>query len=435
MPAFTDPWPAPTRRGPVDAVVEIPGSKSQTNRALVLAALGDGPSTVRGTPGARDTFLMVAALRALGVRCEERPGRGEGNADWHIVPGPLRGGTSVDVGLAGTVMRFVPPMAALAHGQVDFDGDPRARERPLGPLVSALRDLGVAVVDTDGFLPMAVLGEGHVPGGEVRIDASTSSQFISGLLLSGARFDDGLQVTHIGAHLPSQPHIDMTTSMLAEHGVVVRRSGTPEHPTWHLPSSPIIAVDRSIEPDLSNAAPFLAAALVTEGRVRIPHWPERTTQAGDHLRSLLAAMGAEVILDGTGLSVSAGGPLIGIDVDLHAVGELTPVLAALCALATTPSRLSGIGHLRGHETDRLAALAEMINSLGGDVRASSDALHISPRPLHGGIVDSYSDHRMATAAAVLGLAVPGIAITDVATTSKTLPDFPGMWERMLETQG
>ncbi|MFM9135020.1 MAG: 3-phosphoshikimate 1-carboxyvinyltransferase [bacterium] len=406
----------------------MPGSKSATNRALILAALADGPSTVSAGLRARDTDLLVTALRALGVGIEEQA-ENDGNARWRVTPGPVKAGGRIDVGLAGTVMRFVPPVAALAAGATDFDGDPRARERPLGPMIGALRDLGVACSDAGGYLPLRIDGTGHVRGGAVDIDASTSSQFVSGLLLSAARFDEGLVLTHTGRSLPSQPHIAMTLHMLGEHGV--RVDFDADHATWTLPPTAIAAVDRVIEPDLSNAGPFLAAAVATAGTVTVPGWPRHTTQAGDHLRGLLAEMGARVDLGDAGLTVVGPGSIRGLDADLGDVGELTPVIAALCALASSPSRLRGIAHLRGHETDRLAALAETITALGGEARETEDGLEISPAQLHGATVSSYDDHRMATAAAVIGLVVPGVRVDGIATTAKTLPDFPGMWRRML----
>ena len=426
---MTDAWPAPTAAQPVSATVAVPGSKSATNRALVLAALADGPSTVSASLAARDTRLMAQALSSLGVDIREVGTDPVGNVDWHVAPGPLHGDASIDVGLAGTVMRFLPPVAALATGSVDFDGDPRARERPLGPMLDALRALGVAVTDTGGFLPLRIDGTGAVRGGAVDIDASASSQFVSGLLLSGARFDDGLTLTHTGRDLPSQPHIAMTLHMLGEQGVHVDFDG--DSATWALAPTAIRAVDRRIEPDLSNAGPFLAAAMATAGTVTIPAWPRHTTQAGDDLRGLLAEMGGHVDLHADGLTLTGPDAMRGIDVDLGQVGELTPVIAALAALAETPSRLRGIAHLRGHETDRLAALTEMISALGGSARETEDGLVIEPSTLHGATVASYGDHRMATAAAVIGLVVPGVRILDIGTTAKTLPDFTGMWQRML----
>jgi 3-phosphoshikimate 1-carboxyvinyltransferase len=417
-----DRWPAPVAIRPVDALVTLPGSKSMTNRALVLAGLATGPSRIRGGLRARDSSLMVDALRALGVSVID-----DGNG-WLVAPARLAGPAQIDCGLAGTVMRFVPPVAVLAHGDVSFDGDPRARERPMWTLLRALHDLGAEIEDGGrGGLPFVVHGQGTMPGGSVTIDASTSSQFVSGLLLCGARYERGVTVQHVGEPLPSEPHVEMTITMLRQAGVGV--DGRPN--TWKVEPGPVKPVDVDIEPDLSNAAPFLAAALVTGGSVTVPSWPERTTQPGAALPDLLTQLGGECRLDATGLSVLGGDGIRGIDADLHEAGELTPVVAALAALADSTSRLRGVAHLRGHETDRLAALATELTALGGDVVETVDGLTIHPRPLKGGVFCTYADHRMAQAGAVLGLAVDGIELDDVATTTKTMPDFVRLWTRML----
>lgn len=423
------PWPAPVAHEPVRAVVTVPGSKSITNRALLLAAISDGPSTITGALRARDTRLMGQALAALGVGLDGAPDSGP----VRVVPGELRGPAHVDCGLAGTVMRFVPPVAGLAVGDVRFDGDPRARVRPMSTVLEALEALGVEVDDDGrGTLPFTVKGSGRVPGGEVTIDASASSQFVSGLLLSAARFEAGAAVHHRGAPLPSMPHVDMSVALLREHGVRVDvDADDPTRATWVVHPGPVRALDRAVEPDLSNAAPFLAAAAVSGGSVTVTGWPRATTQPGDALRGLFEAFGARVDLDDDGLTVTGTGTLRGIDADLREVGELTPVLAAVCALATTPSHLRGIGHLRGHETDRLAALATELTRMGGQVSETDDGLVITPKPLHGTVFETYDDHRMATAAAVLGLVVPGVEVVDVATTGKTLPGFVGMWTALL----
>jgi 3-phosphoshikimate 1-carboxyvinyltransferase len=418
-------WTAPRTNRPVRATVPVPGSKSLTNRLLIIAAIADGPSRLVAPLQARDTQLMAGALRALGVQVTDD------GPDWVITPGPLHGGR-IDTGLAGTVMRFVPPLAGLANGDVVFDGDAYARERPMATLLDGLRQAGVDVRDDGrGRMPFTVRGVGAVTGGPVQIDASASSQFVSGLLLAGARFDKGIEVMHTGSmSVPSQPHIEMTLAVLQAAGVDARETGLG---IWRVAPGPIRGGDHVVEPDLSNAAPFLAAALVTGGTVTVPGWPATTTQAGDALRDLLAAMGAEVRLDQRGLTVTGTGRIHGLTADLHDVGELTPVLAALAALADSPSELSGIGHLRGHETDRLAALCTELTNLGGDVVEESDGLTIRPRPLHGGTWHAYADHRMATAGAVLGLAVDGVEVDDIASTTKTLPDFPGMWSALLES--
>ncbi|PZS26803.1 MAG: 3-phosphoshikimate 1-carboxyvinyltransferase [Pseudonocardiales bacterium] len=418
-----DPWAAPRAVRPVRARVELPGSKSQTNRVLILAALADGVSRISRPLRARDTLLMADALRALGATIVDD---GDG---WVVTPGPLHGG-SIDTGLAGTVMRFVPPVAALAYGPVTFDGDEYARERPMATLLDGLRQAG-AIVDDDGRgrLPFTVGGSGSVAGGLAHIDASASSQFVSGLLLAGARYDKGIEVVHTGADdVPSQPHIEMTLSVLrsADVDAAAIASGV-----WRVAPGRIRARDWAVEPDLSNAAPFLAAALVTGGSVTVPGWPASTTQAGDALRDLLAAMGAEVARTDEGLTVAGSGDIVGLNADLHDVGELTPVIAAVASLASSASRLRGIGHLRGHETDRLAALATELTRLGGEVVEHSDGLSILPRPLHGGTWRAYADHRMATAGALLGLVVDDVVVDDIGCTSKTLPDFPGMWAMLL----
>lgn len=419
---MTTDWPAPVADGPIDATVTVPGSKSLTNRFLVLAALAGDESLLRRPLRSRDTLLMAQALRSLGTVIEDT------DDGWLVTPAPLRGPTQVDCGLAGTVMRFLPPVAGLADGPVHFDGDPHARTRPMGPVLGALRTLGVQIDDEgrDG-MPFTVQGVGSVPGGSVRFDASASSQFVSALLLAGARFDQGVRVIHDGKPLPSQPHIDMTVEVLRDAGVMVDDTDAN---TWVVEPGEIHSLDVEVEPDLSNAAPFVAAALVAGGTVRVPAWPQFTTQAGDAIRDILDAMGADVALTRDGLTVSGTGEIVGIDIDLHDVGELTPVVAALAALADSPSHLRGIAHLRGHETDRLAALATELNRLGGDVSETEDGLTIRPRPLHGDLFRTYADHRMAMAAAVLGLRVPGLVIENVETTGKTLPAFPRLWEQL-----
>ena len=423
-------WPAPHADHPIHATVSVPGSKSASNRALVLAALADGPSTITGLLDARDTRLMIAALECLGASVEFLASSPVGNVDVRVTPADLSGDCSIDVGLAGTVMRFLPPLAALTSGSVTFDGDPHARVRPMSTTIEALRQLGIEVDDEGrGTLPFTVAGARAVAGREVRIDASASSQFVSALLLAGARFTHGLVITHVGPPVPSQPHIDMTIAMLAEHGVVVETSAAN---TWVIEPGVIHAVDRAIEPDLSNAAPFLAAAMVTRGSVTIPGWPSATTQPGDELRHLLARMGADVVLDDRGLTVSMTGEIHGIDADLGDVGELTPNLAALAALATSPSAFTGIAHLRGHETDRLAALAHEINHLGGDAHETDDGLRIHPMMLHAGRFGTYADHRMATSGAIIGLHVHGIAVENIETTAKTLPGFADRWAAMID---
>ncbi len=423
-------WAAPTASGPISATIAVPGSKSATNRALILACLADGPSTITGALDARDTALMAGALRQLGNDIEELAHDSTGNATLAVTPHYMTGDHSIDVGLAGTVMRFLPPAATLAHGQITFDGDVQARRRPMATVIESLKELGAQVYDRGtGRLPFAIAATGELRGGEVTVDASRSSQFISGLLLSAARFDTGITIHHVGPAVPSMPHIHMTEAMLAEHGVIVHRQG-PD--VWHIDPHSIAARDWVIEPDLSNAAPFLAAAMVAGGSVRITGWPQKTTQPGDQLRDLLAQMGATVALDDDGLLLISDGTIVGLEADLSEVGELTPTLAALAALAEGPSTFTGIAHLRHHETDRLAALQAELASLGCAVEQLEDGLAITPAPLTCGLFHTYEDHRMATAGAIIGLRVPGLEVENIDTTAKTLPDFAGRWTTLVQ---
>ena len=395
-----------------------------TARALVLSALATGPSTLHHPLRARDTELMAGALRGLGTYASTTD-----EQRWLIRPRPLVGPAHVDVGLAGTVMRFLPAVAGLADGPVTFDGDPRARARPLLPLVAALRTIGVRIdAAPSGGLPLTVHGAGRVAGGEVTIDASASSQFVSGLLLAAAAFERGIVVRHVGPPVPSAPHLRMTVQMLQAAGAAVDDASRD---VWVVEPGRLSGRSWNIEPDLSGAAPFLAAALVTGGSVTVAGWPTSTTQPGDLLRGLLTVMGGECSVGTDGLTVRGTGRIHGLDADLSEVSELTMVLAALAALADSPSRFTGIAHIRGHETDRLGALARELSALGAEVTELPDGLAIKPGPLRGGTFGTYDDHRMAHAAAVLGLAVPGLRLSDVACTAKTMPAFRAVWESMV----
>lgn len=420
-------WTAPIAAAPVHATVTVPGSKSQTNRALVLAALsaaqGQGTPTISGALRSRDTDLMIGALRTLGLDVD---GDGTGlTVSGHVAPGPA---ARVDCGLAGTVLRFVPPLAALASSAVEFDGDEQARARPILPLLDGLRGLGVRI--NGSGLPFRVLGAGSVAGGTIEIDASASSQFVSGLLLCAASFAEGVTVQHIGAALPSAPHIAMTVQMLRQAGVEVDDSATNR---WQVHAGPVAARHWEVEPDLTNAVPFLAAAVVSGGTVRITGWPGHSVQPADNILEVFDKLNVTVRQGNSSLEVQGSGDYSGFDVDLRAVGELTPSVAALAALAKpgSVSRLSGIAHLRGHETDRLAALSNEINRLGGDCAQTPDGLVITATPLRPGVWRAYADHRMAMAGAIVGLQVGGVEVDDIGATTKTLPDFPRLWADML----
>ena len=433
-------WRAPRASHPLRARLSLPGSKSLTNRELVLAALADGTSVLRRPLISRDSELMIDALRSLGVEIERIDGDGGFGPDLRITPpDELSGSTTIDCGLAGTVMRFLPPLAALALGPVAFDGDEAARSRPMRTTIEALRALGVDVNDDGrGALPFSLWGSGAVQGGELSIDASASSQFVSGLLLAAPRFERGLVLRHTGERLPSLPHIAMTIETLRRRGVQV---DNPEPGLWAVPPGPIAATETDIEPDLSNAAPFLVAAIVAGGTVAIEGWPESTTQVGADLEHLLPRFGARVhredgalVVDG-GAGVCGGASFPGVDLDLSTGGELAPALIALAALASSPSTFRGIEHLRGHETNRLAALVAEISAVGGEAVELDDGVAVTPATLHGGPWRAYEDHRMATAGAIVGLAVDDIEIDDIGTTAKTLPQFPELWQRMLAASG
>ena len=372
---------------------------------------------------------MIEALRKLGTQINR-----DKNGDLVIIPATTDNSLStvnIDCGLAGTVMRFVPPMAALTKGEISFDGDEAARRRPMKTTIESLRGLGISVEGNgSGALPFTLDSTGSISGGELTIDASASSQFVSGLLLAAARYEKGLTLHHSGEHLPSLPHIEMTIATLKARGVVVHQ---PDSVTWIVEQGPIAGGEIAIEPDLSNAGPFIAAALVLGGSVTIKGWPEDTTQVGKHFVELLTQMGAVVSRAGNDLTFTGTGVIKGIEVDLGIGGELAPVIIALAVLADGPSTITGIAHLRGHETDRLAALTAEINAIGGNATELPDGIQITPSAsLIGTTWHTYEDHRMATAGAIIGLRVPGIVIEDVSVVSKTMPDFVSLWNQMLE---
>lgn len=422
-------WPAPTVHHAISATVTLPGSKSLTNRELVLSALASSPTHLKKPLESRDSQLMIEALRLLGTQINR-----DEDGDLVIVPATTDISLSevkIDCGLAGTVMRFVPPMAALRQGQITFDGDEAARRRPMRTTIESLRGLGVEVGDFGtGSLPFTLEGTGVIFGGELTIDASASSQFVSGLLLAAARYEQGLTLHHEGKHLPSLPHIEMTIAALRNRGVVVEQ---PDALTWVVKPGPISGGEITIEPDLSNAGPFIAAALVLGGSVTISNWPEETTQVGKHFIELLTLMGASVSRSGADLTFTGNGTIKGIEIDLGIGGELAPVIIALAVLADNPSTITGIAHLRGHETDRLAALTAEINAIGGNATELEDGIRIEPvEQLISGTWHTYEDHRMATAGAIIGLRIPGIVIEDISVVSKTMPEFVTLWNTMLE---
>jgi 3-phosphoshikimate 1-carboxyvinyltransferase len=451
-------WPAPAATTAVQASIRLPGSKSITNRALILAALADGPTAIAGPLRSRDTDLMAGAVTALGASIEDSGDTtpaDSGHPTWTVTPGLASGAVAIDVGNAGTVLRFVPPVAALVSADVEFSGDPRAAQRPVGQLLAGLRQAGVEVDDGGrGAVPFVVRGLGRVRGGAVTLDASSSSQLVSGLMLAAPRYEQGIEITHSGARVPSAPHIAMTAAMLRAAGAEVEsgsagraaasrgatsrastsRDWQPAPDFWRVLPGRLAPGTIMVEPDLSNAAPFLASALVTGGTITIPGWPAVSLQAASQILDVLQQMGATYQATADGMRIEGTGRIHGITADLRDINELAPVLTALAALADGPSEFTGIGHMRLHESDRLAVLAAEFGALGGQVAELPDGLRVVPRPLRAGTdpFDSHDDHRMVMAAAVLGLAVPGLRVRNAATVAKTFPSFLTLWQQMLE---
>jgi 3-phosphoshikimate 1-carboxyvinyltransferase len=408
---------APRAKATISGNIDIPGSKSLTNREILLSSIADGKSVLKKPLVSRDSRLMLNAVKALGSEVIELDDTIE------ISPATLDGEAVIDCGLAGTVMRFVPLLATLNQGDVTFEADKEANSRPLDGVFEALDQLGVHFRKGTKNFPFTVHGTGGTESVEVKLDASKSSQFVSALMLVAARFEKGLIITHQGDALPSIPHIEMTMKCLADRGVEIHQRSES---SWQVSPGVIQAAKMVIEPDLSNAGAFLAAVMVAGGELTINDWPESTTQVGKQYIDLLSQMGASFELTSGGLKISSDGIIHGITADLSEAGELTPTIAALATLADSPSVLSGISHLRGHETDRLKALSTEINRIGGDCKETEDGLIITPRELTGGEWFTYHDHRMATTAAIIGLKTD-IRIENIETTAKTMPDFKTMW--------
>lgn len=444
-------WRCPTPSEPIDATVSLPGSKSLSARALLAAALADAPSQIEGLLESRDTALMRAALETLGARFTWHGGLLQVTplvADQKPAGLPPDNSTPViDCGLAGTVMRFVPPLALALGTSLTFTGDQAALARPMEPLTDALEALGARFEwhGQRGRLPFTIHGAGLNPQEhlQVQVDGSKSSQFISALLYLGAALQLGrAQSLTVSAKQPlvSVPHLQMSVASLRQCGVQVQapEDYRAQQLSWCVSGRP--RGGRSvIEPDLSNAGPFIAAPLVSAagGQVRILHWPTHTTQVGANWVEILKLFGAQVQLD-QGTLLSSSGALRGIERDASAEGELVPTMAALALVAASqgqPSKIWGIGHLRGHETDRLAAIAAQARKLGGNVDEGQDYLVFHPCTLHPAHLEAYADHRMATFAAIMGLNLPGISLDDVDATAKTMPTFTQLWDAMLKSAG
>lgn len=421
---MVDIWFAPVASVPIEAACAIPGSKSESNRALVLAALGNGPSKLTGVLKARDTELMISGLRKLGVEITL-----EGDSALVDPPREFEA-ADIDCGLAGTVARFLPPLAALGTGESSFYGDPKMSERPISPLLDGLKQLGA--VCTADSVPFSISTPNGLSGREVTIDSSGSSQFVSGLLLSAARFPNGIVLRHEGNSVPSLPHIEMTMSMLRQRGIGVSYADL----TWTVEPGEISALDQRIEPDLSNAAAFLIAGVITGGKVTVPGWPAETTQPGDLIRDVFEKLGASSEPGPDGLSAWTEGELVGCDLDMHAASELTPAVAALAVFANGVTRITGVGHIRGHETNRIEAIVRELRALGVNAEELTDGLAIEGVGASGKLsptrpFDTYADHRMVHLGALLALKCEELKVSDPQAAAKTMPDFVQRWEAMV----
>ena len=403
---------APLERAP-DVAIRPPGSKSITNRALVCATLAAGESVLEGALFADDTRAMMAAAVALGAQLvvDETAARitvrGAGS---EVASVPSR----VDAGQSGTTSRFV--LAALALGAAEhvLDGDPQLRARPLAPLVDALTALGVHVraLGAPGRLPLAVRGPAR--GGPVAIAGSLSSQFVSGLLMAGPRMERGLEI-ELSSPLVSVPYVEMTRAVMAAFGVA--GAGLTVAHAAYAPAR------YAIEPDASAASYFLAAAAITGGRVAIEGLGADSIQGDVAFAGVLEQMGARVERSPGQVVVSGAGELHGVDVDMSNISDTAQTLAAVAAFATSPTRVRGIGFIRGKETDRIAAIVAELTRAGVRAQAHDDGFSVQPGEVHGARFETYDDHRMAMSLALLGLRVPGVEIAGPGCVAKTYPGF------------
>ena len=417
---------AATRRvrratGPLDATVEVPGSKSLTNRALVAAGLARGPSTITGALQADDTEAMVGCLCSLGI---------DVLADWDAAEVTVTGcdgeppstDAELDARLSGTTSRFVLPVAALGSGRYTVDGAPPLRQRPFGPTVAALRDLGAHVDEPGGpgLLPLVVSG-GPVAGGEVSLPGDASSQFVSGLLLAAPAMRDGL-VVHVPTALVSQPYVDMTVEVMRAFGAVVDR---PADATWIVAPTGYDGIRYAVEPDASAASYCFAAAAICGGSVTVPGLTRSSNQGDVAFVDVLERMGAEVTHGADHLTVTGTGELRGIELDMADLSDTAQTLAAVAVFADGPTRVTGIGFIRAKETDRIGAVVTELQRCGIDAEEEADGFVVHPGEPRPAVVQTYDDHRMAMSFALLGLRVDGIEIADPDVVGKT---FPRYWE-------
>jgi 3-phosphoshikimate 1-carboxyvinyltransferase len=409
--------------GPLDATVTVPGSKSLTNRALVAAALADGTSEIVRPLEADDTDAMAACLAALGVVIRRQPDRWIVEGRERPAPGPAR----LDAHLSGTTARFIAPVVALGEGAYTLDGGPSLRTRPMAPMLDALRSLGAQIVGhgEPGHLPVTITA-GGLFGGTIRVRADLSSQFVSGLLLAAPRAKSDL-VIEVEGDVVSRPFLDLTVRVMHAFGAPVETDAG----RFAVPAGGYRPAEYRVEPDASSASYFFAAAAICGGRVTVEGLGSGTTQGDARFADVLASMGAIVERTATSTTV-VGGPLVGVDVDLAEMGDVALTLAAVAVFADGPTRVRGVGYIRRHETDRIAAVVKELGRCGVRAEETEDGFIVHPGTPHGAEIHTYDDHRVAMSFALLGLRVPGIRITDAACVGKT---FPGFWDVLASLTG
>ena len=407
-----------TPTGPIEAAIRPPGSKSLTNRALLVSALAEGRSTITGALASDDTHYMIGALRALGLAVSESPDGADivvegGGGDF-----PVRR-AELSVGNAGTAMRFLTAALTASRGDFRLDGDPRMRERPIGDLVEALRELGGGVSARDGMYPPVEIGSTGLRGGVCSIDGRTSSQYVSALLMAAPYSERDVTVNVVGG-LVSEPYVAMTRRVMGDFGVSVESDGPECHRI--AAGQRYRGAEYAVEPDASAASYWFAAAAVTGGTVRVEGLGTRSIQGDMAFVDLLAEMGCTVRRELTWTEVT-GGPLRGIDADMRHISDTAMTLAALALFADSPTRITGIGNVRVKESDRIAAVATEARKLGAHIDELPDGMVVNPARLNGAEIDTYNDHRIAMSFAVAGLRQPGIVIRDPGCVAKTYPTF------------
>jgi 3-phosphoshikimate 1-carboxyvinyltransferase len=417
--AFPDELEIEPFEGPVDDTVRVPGSKSITNRALIVGALADGISTIENPLFSDDPYWLMAAFAGLGfpTKADRETGTATVEGQRGIIP---RSGVEVFVGNAGTAARFLPPVLALGEGPYLVDGVARMRERPVADLVEAMRGLGAGVgyAGEEGRFPIEVKG-GGIKGGVVGVRGIRSSQFLSGLLMAAPYAEEPV-VLEVEGGLVSRPYVGITLGVMRDFGVEVVEEGRDR---FVVPPGVYEAGKYVVEPDASGASYFFAAAALTGGRVRVPGLGSASSQGDLGFVEVLEEMGCEAEIGVDYVEVRGPERLRGIEVDMNGISDTMITLAAIAPFASSPTTIKNVAHTRAQETDRIAAVARELTRLGAEVEERPDGLKITPGPVGPGTVHTYDDHRIAMAFSLLGLVVPGIRIQNPSCVTKTLPDY------------